>query len=396
MGILDGLRSIEELSLEHQRVFVRTDFGAPADDASPDPVKLGQVVPSIEYALKAGARVVLAARVLAGGEAPTLEPFAVELAKLLACDVYLPDDCVGDAARKVVQDLRPGQVCLLENLARHPEEADNDEGFARELCSYADVYINDSLRESRFAHASSNQLPRMLRERAMGLRLKGELSALTRVTEKLERPFVVVAGGADASHAFEFVQTFLERADAVLVGGTLGNTLLAARGQNMKASSVDPSLLARGRGLLNLARDRGTDVVLPSDVMVAAGPHASSAHAYASDALSDGQMALDIGPKTLERFAAWLPRAKTVLWCGPLGAYKNPTFAAQTLEFARLLSEISGFGVVVGDDTLHALSQAQTAVTSRIGFVSTAGRSSLEVLEGRRLAGLEALRSGAT
>jgi phosphoglycerate kinase len=107
-------------------------------------------------------------------------------------------------------------------------------------------------------------------------------------------------------------------------------------------------------------------------------------------------MALDIGPKTLERFAAWLPRAKTVLWCGPLGAYKNPTFAAQTLEFARLLSEISGFGVVVGDDTLHALSQAQTAVTSRIGFVSTAGRSSLEVLEGRRLAGLEALRSGAT
>lgn len=401
MAILDGLRTLDELELENQRAFLRLDLDVPLEKgvvAQDD--RLKAALPTIQQALRAGARVVLAARLGEADGRPSPElsllPVAERLSELLASEVYLPDDCVGDAAKKVVQDLRGGQVCLLENLDFHPEERANDEGFAHKLARFADVFVNDSLRDSGRACASLDALPRLVRERGMGALLAAELGALSRVHEKLERPLLLALGGGNAAEKLEFLEKWLDRADTVLIGGALGNTLLAAGGANLRESAVDRSLLARGRALLTAARDRKVEVLLPRDLVVAEDPGAGKGWPVPATGMLEGTVALDIGPRTVELFAERAQRAKMLLWNGSFGLGKGLAFAAGTLAFARSLGEVLPFRVVVGEDTKVALGHAEQELASRIGFVSAGGRASLELLEGRRLPGLEALRGGAT
>lgn len=397
MGLLDGILSLDELSLENQRVLLRLDLDI--DDGARDRARLRAARASIEHATRAGARVIVAAhRGTPEGrvnEALSLEPVAASLSELLGGDIYLPDDCVGDAARKVIQDLRPGQVCLLENLDFYAEERDNDETFARKLAAYADVYVNDSLRDSQHARASIDQLARVMRKRCMGLRLKAELSALARIIEG-ERPLALVVGGANASAGMALVESLLDRANVVLAAGTLGNTLLAARGAKLQKSAVDSNLLARGRALFTLARDRNVDLLVPSDLVVAENAQAKSGDVANASSVREGLMALDVGPKTLEAFANRLATAKVVAWLGALGASKNPAFREGTLGFAARLSQGSAFSVTLGDDTAEAIGHANEDVLCKFGLVSTAGRAALELIEGRKLPGIEALRGGAT
>lgn len=397
MGLLDGILSIDELSLENQRVLMRLDLDV--DDKTADRARLRAARASIEHATRAGARVVLAAhRGTPEGsvnEALSLEPVAASLSELLGTDIYLPDDCVGDAARKVVQDLRPGQVCLLENLDFYAEERENDEAFARKLAAYADVFVNDSLRDSQRSRASTDQLARIMRKRCMGPRLKAELTALARIIET-ERPLALVVGGSNAGAAIGLVETLLDRVRVVLAGGTLGNTLLAARGNKLQKSAVDSTLLARSRALVSLARDRGVELVVPADLVVAESAQAKAGSVANPNSVGEGSMALDVGPKTLELFEKRLAGAKGVVWTGALGAGKNPAFREGTLGFAALLGQSNAFSVTLGDDTAEAISHAAEDVLCKFGLVSTAGRAALELIEGRKLPGIEALRGGAT
>jgi phosphoglycerate kinase len=401
MAILDGIHTLDELKLENQRAFLRLDLDVPVENGKlVRDDRLRAALPTIQHALKAGARVVLAARLgdPGGRVVPSLSllPIAERLSELLATEVYLPDDSVGDAARKVVQDLRAGHICLLENLGFHEEEASNDEGFARKLARFADVFINDSLRDSNRSVASLDALPRLVRERGMGAALAGELTALSRIYEKPERPLVLVVGGDNAAEKLDFIQAWLPRVDAILVGGTLGNTLLAARGTDLGASMVDRSLLARGRALLSAARDGDVELLLPVDLVVTEDEAAPAGRVVAVGPLGKGTFAMDIGPKTAETYAARTKRAKMLLWNGPLGLTKNPAFAQGTLSFAQGIAEGLPFRVLVGDDTQAALQHADEELTNKIGFVSASGRAGLELIEGRRLPGLEALRGGAT
>jgi phosphoglycerate kinase len=401
MAILDGIRTLDELKLENQRAFLRLDLDVPVEKgALLRDDRLRTALPTIQQTLRAGARVVLAARLgnPNGQAVPALSllPVAERLSELLATEVYLPDDCVGDAARKVVQDLRQGQVCLLENLGFHGEEGANDEAFARKLARFADVFINDSLRDSDRAVASLDALPRLVRERGMGSALAAELLALSRIYEKPERPLVLVVGGGNAAEKLDFVEAWLARVDTVLVGGVLGNTLLTARGTDLGDSEVDRSLLARGRALLAAARDRDVELVLPVDLVVADDAAALAGRPVAMAPLAKGTFALDVGPKTVELYAQRAKRAKMLLWNGPLGIAESPAFAQGTLDFARSFGEGPPFRVLVGEDTHFALGHADEELMSRIGFVSAGGRASLELIEGRRLPGLEALRGGAT
>jgi phosphoglycerate kinase len=397
MGLLDGILSIDEISLENQRVLMRLDLDV--DDSARDRARLRAARATIEHATRAGARVVVAAHRGAPdghvNEALSLEPVAASLSELLGTDIYLPDDCVGDAARKVVQDLRPGQVCLLENLDFYAEERENDEAFARRLASYGDVFVNDSLRDSRRPRASTEQLARVMRKRCMGVRLKAELAGLARIIET-ERPLALVVGGENAGAAMSLVETLLDRARIVLTAGTLGNTLLAAGGSRLQKSAVDSNLLARGRALFTLARDRGVELVTPADLVVAESPQAQSGVLANPNSVGEGLMALDIGPKTLELFAGRLAQVKGVVWAGALGASKNPAFREGTLGFAALVSQASAFSVTLGDDTAEAIGHADEDVLCKFGLVSTAGRAALELIEGRKLPGIEALRGGAT
>ena len=282
MPMLDGILSIEDLELEGTRVFIRVDFNVPLDKKTrtiTDDERIRAALPTIKYAVEKGAKVILASHLgrPKGKAVPELsmEPVGARLAELGGWEVHVPDDCVGDAAKKVVQDLRDGQVCLLENLRYHDEEEANDEAFAKELAALADMYVNDAFGAAHRAHASVDALPKLMQSRAMGYLLAKEIESLGKVVEAPEKPFVAVLGGAKVADKIGVIESLLEKCDAICIGGAMANTLLAARGADMKASKVETDWLAHGRTLLEKARDKGVDILLPQDVVVAAGLDAS-------------------------------------------------------------------------------------------------------------------------
>lgn len=392
MVMLDQFRSIDDLPLGSRRVFIRVDFDAPIEAGKVvNDDRLRAALPTVVKARAQGARVILGsrlARTRGSGAAPSLEPVALRLSELLETEVYLPDDCVGEAARKVVQDLRPGQVCMLENLAAHDQEEANDEVFARKLADLADVYVGEAPRELRRTHASVTTVPRLVRERGIGYLVAAELAAIERLRE---HPFVAVIGGDALDDKLSLLESLIGRADALCVGGAVGNALLTARG-NANRGSLSPVLLSRARALLTRARERKVTVVLPVDLKVARNAEGDGAHVVGAADVPDGYLAVDVGPRTVELFRSRVEGAKSVLFAGPLGAVDHGAFRSGTLDFARALAQAPAYTMVSGASNVATL--AGEDVTAQFGFVSAGGHSSLELLSGRRLPGLEALRGG--
>ena len=398
MGTLDGIRTIDDLRLENQRVFIRVDFNVPLDKSGniTNDERIVASLPTIKKAISSGARVVLGSHLGRPQGKPnpafSLEPAAARLSELLAQDVYLPDDCTGDAAKKLVSDLRPGQLVMLENLRFHEGEEQNEDAFVREIAALCDVYVNDAFGSSHRAHASIAALPRLMRDRGMGYLLRDEVTALARVTETPEKPFVAILGGAKVSDKLKVIDALLKKCDALCIGGAMANTLLAAAGHAMKDSKLEREQLALGRTLLAQARDRGVRILLPTDVVVATEPESQQAQTVSVRNIPDQHMALDIGPDSVKAFAAEIAKAKTVFWNGPMGLFENPAFAAGSLGVAHALAESSAFTVVGGGDSVAAVAAAGADVAQKIGFISTGGGASLELIEGLKLPGVEALR----
>jgi phosphoglycerate kinase len=308
--------------------------------------------------------------------------------------VTLPEDCVGDAAKKVVYDLRGGQVCLLENLRFHPEEEKDDEGFCRELAELADIYIDDAFGCVHRAHASVHGLAKLFRDRGCGFLLEKEIAALGKVVTAPDKPYVAVLGGAKVSDKIAVVESLLEKVSALVVGGAMANTFLAAKGNNMQASLVEADKVALARTILDKARDRRVDVLLPVDVVVAASTGAASGQVVAVDAVPPGMMALDVGPASVKAFAARFADAKTVFWNGPMGLFEKPAFAAGTFGVARAIADSNAFTVVGGGDSAAAVYAAGGDIARKMKHISTGGGASLELIEGKKLPGIEVLRGG--
>ncbi|MBI1846487.1 MAG: phosphoglycerate kinase [Candidatus Rokubacteria bacterium] len=386
--------SIEQLDLAGRRVFLRADLNVPLEGgAVSDDTRARAVVPTIRHALEAGACVVLASHLgrPKGGPAPelSLAPMARCLEALLGRPVPLAPDCVGPEVEGRAKSLKPGEVLLLENLRFHPEEEANDDGFARGLAVLADVYVNDAFAAAHRAHASIVAITKHLQPAAAGLLMKRELEALTRILERPERPLVAVLGGAKVSDKITLIEHLLERVDAVVIGGGMAFTFLAALGHDVGRSLVEADRITTARRVLEAARRRGTPIVLPVDAVVADGIDSPSGRAVSVREIPRSRMGLDIGPLTVERFTGVLKGARTIVWNGPLGVFEKAPFAEGTMKIAAAVAASSAFTVIGGGDTVAAVHRA--GVADRIGYISTAGGAFLETLEGRTLPGVEAL-----
>jgi phosphoglycerate kinase len=391
-----SFKTLDDLEVEGQRVFVRVDFNVPLDEDGgvSDDTRIQASLPTLRALRERGARLVVASHLGRPKGKPnpamSLEPVGMHLAQLLDQEVLLPDDCIGDAPRKLVQNLREGQVMLLENLRFHPEEEAGDEGFARQLAALADVYVNDAFGTAHRAHASVTGVPRYVAQKGAGLLMTKELDHLSKLLDRPDTPFIAVLGGAKVSDKIGVIESLLKRVNGLLVGGAMASTLLAAQGYDMGASLVEHDKLDLARRILSKAHARNVEIVLPSDHVIAQAIDAKAVTRIADNGhIPEGWSALDIGPKTVESFKAWIGRARTVFWNGPLGVFEVAPFAHGTEAIAQAIAKSGAQSVVGGGDSVSAV--RKMGVAPFITHISTGGGASLEFLEGKELPGVVAL-----
>ncbi|AZS43534.1 phosphoglycerate kinase [Microbacterium oleivorans] len=400
-----ALRTLDSLgSLAGKRVIVRVDFNVPLKDGViTDDGRVRAAIPTLRALVEQGARVVAVSHLGRPDGAPdakySLAPVATRLAELLDQPVAFATDTVADSARDTVAGLTDGQVAVLENLRFNAGETAKDDAtrraFAEELAALGDVLVSDGFGVVHRKQASVYDLADLLPS-AAGLLIEKEVDVLDRLTERPERPYAVVLGGSKVSDKLGVIEHLLPRVDKILVGGGMLFTFLAAQGHKVGKSLLEVDQLDTVRRYMETARERGVELILPVDAVMASGFAADADHVVApADALEDTDfgadgMGLDIGPKTAELFADAIRGAKTVFWNGPMGVFEMPAFAAGTKTVAQSLTEVDGLSVVGGGDSAAAVRQLGFA-DDQFGHISTGGGASLEFLEGKKLPGLEIL-----
>jgi len=389
--------------LRGKRVLVRCDLNVPqdADTTITDDGRVRASLPTIKALSEAGARVVVCAHLGRPKGAPearySLAPVAKRLQELLGAPVAFATDTVGESARSAVAGLADGQVALLENLRFNVGETSKDDAvrgaFADELASLADVFVSDGFGVVHRKHASVYDVAQRL-PHAIGGLVQAEIEVLKRLTESPERPFVVVLGGAKVSDKLGVIESLLKIADTVLIGGGMSYTFLAAQGYEVGKSLLDADRLELVKGYLAQAKERGVEIVLPTDVVVAAEFSPDAAHkTVPADQIPSDMEGMDIGPVTRETFAAKIAGARTVFWNGPVGVFEMAAFAEGNMAVARAVVAVTKTGaltVIGGGDSAAAVRQFGFS-DDQFGHISTGGGASLEYLEGKQLPGLTVL-----
>ncbi len=399
---MTDLLTLEDLDLGHldgKRVFVRVDFNVPLSStgAVMDDTRLEEALPTIRELTAAGAKLLLASHHGRPKDGPdprySLRPVAARLGELLDRPVRFAEDCVGEPAEKAAAALGRGEVALLENLRFHAGETKNDPGFADRLAALAEVYVDDAFGSAHRAHASVVGVQERLPRKAAGRLLAKEVSALGRLLGEPERPFAALLGGAKIEGKIDTLENLLPRLDLLLLGGGMANTFLVAQGHDLATSLFEPDRLDLAREILERAKSRGIEVLLPTDLVVTDDlENPRRIETVAVGEVPAGTKAVDVGPATREAFAAAVGRARTLFWNGPLGVFEKPPFDAGTRAVAQALANCPGFSVIGGGETVAAAHQA--GATDRIGHVSTGGGASLEFLAGKELPGVAVLRKG--
>ncbi|WP_456386987.1 phosphoglycerate kinase [Desulfolithobacter sp.] len=393
------MKTIRDLDIAGKRVLVRVDFNVPMGTQGEitDDIRIRMALPTIEYALEQGARVILCSHLgRPKGQRVdeySLAPVAAHLGRLVGRDVAFARDCVGAEAEAVVRAMADGELALLENLRYHPGEQENDPDFARRLASLADVYVNDAFAVSHRAHASVVGVPKLCSSKGAGFLLKKELDYFHRSMDEPIRPLVAIVGGAKVSSKLGALTSMLAKVDRMLIGGAMANTFLKSLGYDVGASRVEDELLDEARKLLTRAREKGVKVYLPVDVIAADGfaPDAVTKQVTIQD-IPPGWMALDIGPASVICFDEALADAKTIVWNGPMGAFEMDAFARGTMALAHTVGSSHALSITGGGDSNAAVKKFGEA--DNISYMSTGGGAFLMLMEGRELPGVAVLEEG--
>ncbi|MCL6637488.1 MAG: phosphoglycerate kinase [Alicyclobacillus sp.] len=386
--------TVRDVEWQGVRALVRVDFNVPLlDGRITDDTRIRAAIPTLRYLLEHGAKVILLShlgRPQGRSAADSLRPVFERLQSLLrGVEVRFADDCMGPEVERAVAELPECSVLLLENVRFYPQEEQNDAQFAQALARLGDVFVNDAFGAAHRAHASTAGVARYLKAVA-GLLMEREISVLSQALEAPERPFVAVIGGAKVSDKIGVLENLLPRVDALLIGGGMANTFLAAQGYDLGQSRLEPAALDLARGLLDRARQMRAQLLLPEDLVVAAALAADAPHQVcAADSIPPEGMALDIGPRTVARYQERIRGARTVIWNGPMGVFELAPFAAGTRAVAQAMAEVHGVTIVGGGDSVAAVEQAGLA--RHMTHISTGGGASLEFLEGKTLPGVAAL-----
>ncbi len=397
------MKTIDDINVQSRRVFLRVDFNVPLTKEAPftitDDTRIRAAIPTIEALIKRGAAVVIASHMGRPKGKPSeqysLKPVAARLSELLKTEVRMAPDSIGHEVRQLADDLQPGHILLLENLRFHPEEEANEPKFAEHLAALGDIYVNDAFGAAHRAHASIEGITHHITTKAAGRLMKKELDYLGGVLTAPKKPFVAIIGGAKISGKIDVIESLLDKADKILIGGGMMFTFLKAQGLNVGKSLVEDDRVELAKNLLTRSEKMGGKIVLPSDAVLASEFKNEAEKKTAEVSAIDGDwMGLDIGPKSIESFVREIEKAKTILWNGPMGVFEMANFAAGTLAVAQALAKATLAGaitVVGGGDSVAAIEQLGLA--DEMSHVSTGGGASLEFLEGKTLPGVAALEA---
>ena len=395
------VKTIDDIDPKGLRVFVRVDFNVPldADGSVTDDTRINAAIPTIQKLHDQGAKIILVSHLGRPKgervESMSLSPVAPVLSEKLSLPVTFINDCVGKEVDDALQNITDGQIVLLENVRFHKGETENDPEFARQLASHADVFVNDAFGTAHRAHASTFGVPELLNVKVSGYLIAKELEFLGEKTASPNRPFTVILGGAKVSDKIMVIDSLLDKADVIIIGGAMAYTFALANGKKIGESLSEPDKVELAKSALEKAKNKGVRFLLPVDTL---GTNALDFDAktlgdtkvFDGD-IEDGWEGVDIGPKTTEIYSEEVSRAKTVLWNGPMGVFEIEGSSKGTFAIAQAVAEGDGVSIIGGGDSVKAINRS--GYSDRVTFMSTGGGASLEFLEGKSLPGVAVLDS---
>jgi phosphoglycerate kinase len=388
--------TVNDVEFKGNRVFCRVDFNVPFDEQGQitDDTRIVAALPTIRHILEGGGRLILASHLGRPKGKPnpkySLSPVAPHLSELLGKPVTMAPDCIGPEVRQLSDRLKNGEVLLLENVRFHPGEEKNDPEFARDLALLADLYVNDAFGSAHRAHASTEGITHILQPSVAGLLMEKELQYLGQALSDPPRPFVAILGGAKVSDKITVIENLLTKVNTLMIGGGMAYTFLRAQGIEVGKSLVEQDRIDLSRELIERAKEKGVELLLPMDHVVANEFKADADHKTCSnDDFPADWMGLDIGPKSAARYAEALKNAGTVVWNGPMGVFEFDAFAQGTFAIAQALADSDSVSIIGGGDSVAAVNKA--GLEDKMTHISTGGGASLEFLEGKELPGVAAL-----
>ena len=389
-----AIKYIDEIDIDHKRVFIRVDFNVPMKDGEiQNDLRIRAALPTLQYAVAHGAKIILGSHLGRPdgkmNSALSLAPVADRLFFYLKKEIVFSEDCEASANKKMVEDMAPGNILLLENLRFHPGEKSNSQHFAAQLAKLCDVYINDAFGAAHRAHASVSALPRLVKHRGAGFLVKKEIEALSRLLDDVQKPYAVVVGGSKVSDKIGLLENLVEYCDRMLIGGAMAYTFL--KGIAVGNSRVEETFLEIAKKLIEKAKQHRVQLYLPEDHLIAkALSDTVEVETTEGKEIPDGWLGVDIGPRTIASYEEAIAGSRTIIWNGPMGAFEHEKFSGGTRAIAEAISKNRGYRVVGGGDSVSAVYQFK--LQFKFSHISTGGGASLEFLEGRRLPGLAALQ----